>query len=155
MNRSDGEESDVNWKELAHVLSHNMWEFRANITDQIIKSNDKNMHRDLFRKLSDYCCQTTIEFLPREETARLLINCIEQYQHKHPISNGLIPGKHTVRETHHGKSYEEVNNILRRLREDLRIALSQKELELEMREGQLVQLKQETINHYTEFLNQT
>ena len=53
------------------------------------------------------------------------------------------------------KRYDDMNKIFRRLREDLRIALSQKELELEMRENQLVKLKEETINHYTEFINNT
>ena len=65
-----------------------------------------------------------------------------------------MPGVRTDREETN-KRFDEVNKILRRLREDLRIAIIQKELELEMREKQLIQLKKETLQHYNEFLGQT
>ena len=45
-----------------------------------------------------------------------------------------MPGVRTDREETN-KRFDEVNKILIRLREDLRIAIIQKELELEMREN--------------------
>jgi hypothetical protein len=95
---------------------------------------EKEKHREIFCKFADQVSFLMIENLPRKESARLLINAIELYQHRHPINNALIPGKQTVREQT-SKRYDEMNKIFRRLREDLRIALCQKELELEMREN--------------------
>jgi len=115
---------------------------------------DNKKQRDLFCKLADNITQLCIEHLPREEAARLLINCVEQYQHRHPINSSLNPCRQEVPEENI-KRYKEMDKIFRRLREDLRIALTQKELELEMREKELVKLKQDTIAHYQEFINNT
>jgi hypothetical protein len=39
--------------------------------------------------MADKICKLTIELMPRNEVARLLINAVEQYQTKNPLSMSM------------------------------------------------------------------
>ena len=56
----------------------------------LVAVNDKNMHKELFRKLVDSCSRITIDTLPVEETMFLVFSIIEYFDFKHPNRSFIV-----------------------------------------------------------------
>jgi hypothetical protein len=93
MRQSDNEDQELNWRELSVLLASKIEVLRIANMQEMMNQVEKEKHREIFCKFADQVSFLMIENLPRKESARLLINAIELYQHRHPINNALIPGK--------------------------------------------------------------
>jgi hypothetical protein len=79
MRQSENEEPDLNWRELSHFLAAKIDALRRANLEEMMNQSEKEKHRELFCKFADQVSFLCIENLPRKESARLLINCIEHY----------------------------------------------------------------------------
>lgn len=83
--------------------------------------------------MADKICKLTIELMPRNLVARLLINAVEQYQTKNPLNMSMRNSEQLCKERSLEK-YKEMSLYFKDLEKELQMTLVQKEIELDMRE---------------------
>ena len=116
---------------------------------------DRSKHGEMFCGLADSICKICIETLPQTELARLIINVLEHYQTIYPISTSMRHNEEQVVRQNFLEKFNDMDAFFNKLKIDLQMSLLQKEIELDMRENQLVKLRDEARIHYDELIAKT